>query len=354
MRASFRPPNAGRNGTGPTLKAWLPYLRAGSGVDIFTRRMARALGRLGVSVHVQAFPQALQNMPWLLAAVPPPPGVDLVLANSWHGFAFARPGIALVTVNHLCVADPALAPYRNRHQAFFHRRLVTAFEARSYRAAAAVVAVSDYTAEQVRRHCPELEVITVANGVDTDFLRPGDADGGDRADGLDLLFVGNLSRRKGADLLPRIMRRLGPRYRLFYASLRAGERLPPAPNLHPLGCLDESRLRDAYRRADLVLFPTRLEGLPYVVLEGMACGKPVVASRVASLPELIAHNETGVLCPIDDVDAFASAVERLQRDPERRRKIGIAARRTIVARFPESLMAERYPRLFETVLAQRP
>lgn len=316
--------------------------------------MARALGRLGVSVHVQAFPQALQHCPWLLAAAPPPPGVDLVLANSWHAFAFARPGIALVAVNHLCVADPALTPYRSRRQAFFHRRLVNAFEARSYRAAAAVVAVSDYTAEQVRRQCGGLEVTTVANGVDTDFLRPGEADGGGRADGLDLLFVGNLSRRKGADLLPRIMRRLGPQYRLFYASLRAGERLPPAPNLYPLGCLDENRLRDAYRRADLILFPTRLEGLPYVVLEGMACGKPVVASDVASLPELIAHGQTGVLCPLDDVDAFVLAVKGLQQDAARRMEIGGAARRTIVTRFPESLMAERYLRLFETVLAQRP
>lgn len=329
------------------MKVWLPHVRAESGVDVYTHRLAGALTAAGVEVVSQVFPHRFQYLPELLRSVPVPAGTDVVLANSWNAAAFARPGTALVSVCHLCVFDPALAPYRSRAQRLFHDHRIRGLEARGYAAAHAVVAVSRDTARKVERAFPGVRARTIHNGVDPDFHCPGDTRKAPRADGLDILFVGNPSRRKGADLLPAIMRRLGSGHRLYYTGGRKPrERLPAAPNLHPLGRLDQTAVRDAYRRADVVLLPTRLEGLPFAALEGMAHARAVVASRVGSLPELIDHGRTGWLCAVDDVHAFAAAIDTLFQEPERRHAIGVAARGAIERRFSAATMARRYLDLF--------
>lgn len=336
------------------MKLWLPYIRTGSGVDVYTRRLAVMLRDAGVEVKIQSFPYAMQYVPWLLKAVPTPPETDLILTNSWNAFAFARPGTKLVTINHLCVFDDLLTPYKCGRQTLFHEQLLRRFERWGYARSSAVVAVSSYTAQQMRSQFPGVQVQTLHNGVDTEFFSPECTIDAPPKDGLDILFVGNLSRRKGADLLPRIMHILGPRHRLHYTSgLRPNGRLPSAPNLHPLGSLNQTEVRDAYRRADLVLLPTRLEGLPLVLLESMACGKPVVASAVASLPEIIDHGRTGLLCPVDDVEAFAAAIQSLSDDADQRRAMGVAARQTILENFSTSAMADRYMALFDQLLANR-
>jgi starch synthase len=335
------------------VKVWLPYVRSDSGVDVFTERLASALRRLGAEAEPQAFGRANQYAPWLLRGAAPPAGTSIILCNSWNAFAFARSGIPLVVVNHLCVHDAELEPYLSTAQRAFHRLLLRHFEAWSYARADAVAAVSDYTADQVGRAFPGVAPQRLPNGVDTEFFCPGASDPGRHRDGLDILFVGNLSRRKGVDLLPEIMRRVAPEHRLFYtAGLRPGRGLSNGPNMHCLGALDRLGVRDAYRRADVVLFPTRLEGLPYAALEGMSCARAVITSRAASLPELIDHGRTGWLCPVDDVDAFAAAIEQLHADPRLRCSIGAAAREVIVERFTEQTMAQGYADLFGQLLAR--
>ncbi|MFN3594090.1 MAG: glycosyltransferase [Thiobacillaceae bacterium] len=71
---------------------------------------------------------------------------------------------------------------------------------------------------------------------------------------------------------------------------------------------------EAYRQADALLFPSRIEGLPLTVIEAMACGLPVIAAKSASLPEVVAHGATGLLCPVDDVGAYVSAPRTLAGD----------------------------------------
>jgi glycosyltransferase involved in cell wall biosynthesis len=329
-------------------------VHGGSGVDVYTRRLAAALTAAGVDVVVQTFAHAFQFQPTLLGRVPQPRGTDIILANSWNAVAFVRPGVPLISVCHLCVHDPALAPYKGIGQRAFHAYRLRGLEAAGYRAAAAVVAVSEATATQVEMLFPGTRVDAIHNGIDIDVFSPGPAPGPRATDGVELLFVGNPSRRKGADLLPAIMRRLGPGHRLRYTSgLRHRQPLPAAANLYPLGCLDEIAVRDAYRRADLLLFPTRLEGFGYAVVEAMACGTLVVGSRAAPLPELIEHGCTGLLCPVDDVDAFVETIAGLAADRTRRQRLGDAARQAACARFSIGDMAQRYLDLFERVLAGR-
>ncbi|HEX2454081.1 MAG TPA: glycosyltransferase family 1 protein [Vicinamibacterales bacterium] len=136
---------------------------------------------------------------------------------------------------------------------------------------------------------------------------------------IDLLHVGSTIPRKRIDLLLRIVadvRRRKPTVRLirvggpFTAEQRALARdLGILDAVVVLPVLDRSTLAAVYRRSLLVLMPSEREGFGLPVLEALACGTPVVASDIPPLREVGAAAAT--YCAVDDVPAWASAVERL-------------------------------------------
>lgn len=333
---------------------WLPYLRTGSGTDVYTEALARVLVSAGHNAVCTPFSRRWQYFPWPLRLLPAPPGTEIILANSWNGFAFGRQASKLVVVEHHCVLDPAYAPYRSRAQALFHECFVRGFEKASLKRADMVVAVSAYTAASIRAALCAAQTTVILNGVDTDFFCPAPTTptaGGDRA--VRLLFVGNLIRRKGADMLPRIMARLGPGFELHYTlGLRSTDPYAGLPNMRPLGRLAPEELRNAYRAADILLFPTRFEGFGYAAAEAMACGTPVVASASSSLPEIVEDGVTGRLCPVDDCEAFASAVRELAGDSDELRAMGRNARAAAVAKFGLDRWTSEYVAVFGALAGQ--
>ncbi len=331
------------------MNIWLPLVEAGSGADVFTASLAEELRRLGHRCTVQTFAHRWQYLPWRLGPIAPPPATQAIIANTWNGFAFSRPPLPLIVVQHLFVLDPALAPYRSFAQGVFHRILVRHFEGASRAHAARVVAVSRYTAEVYARVMGGEPPRVILNGIDTTHFTPG-PEGKEALTGrpFRLLFVGNLSRRKGADLLAPIMRSLGPGFELSYtAGLRTRDPLARVPGARRLGRLDQDGVRAEYRRADAVLLPTRLEGLPLVAMEALACGTPVIASDTASLPEVLEHGRTGLLCAMDDPEAFAAAARRLASNDGERAMLGENARDSARTRFSLGRMAAEYSDLFE-------
>lgn len=105
---------------------------------------------------------------------------------------------------------------------------------------------------------------------------------------------------------------------------RAGVRLLVAggwsgSGAEALGRVSDQELRDLYRAALAYVDPTRYEGFGYGVLEAMACGAPVIASDVTSIPEVL--DGAGVLCPPGSIDAFADAVVRVAGDGELRARL---------------------------------
>ena len=75
-----------------------------------------------------------------------------------------------------------------------------------------------------------------------------------------------------------------------------------------------------------MLVPSRLEGFGLVALEAALMGRPVVASDVGGLPEVVLDEQTGILVPVDDTAAFAAAMLAILRDRERRERLGASAR----------------------------
>ncbi len=87
------------------------------------------------------------------------------------------------------------------------------------------------------------------------------------------------------------------------------------------------------RNIDILVVPSSVEATPYVILEAMEAGLPVIASSVFGIPEQVTDEETGLLVPPKDVEELANAIRRLQTDPERRRLMGKKARERYRARF---------------------
>ena len=169
-----------------------------------------------------------------------------------------------------------------------------------------------------------------------------------------LLYVGNWSHRKGADLLASIMQALGDGFTLHYTAgrrVRANRFIVP-PNSRNLGYPHSATaLADVYRNSDALLFPSRLEGFGLVALEAQACGLPVIATRCSSLPEVVEDGVTGILCPRDDIGAFANAARRLATEPDDWRRMGLAARERVERLFSLDAMIDQYLDVYRACLA---
>jgi len=125
------------------------------------------------------------------------------------------------------------------------------------------------------------------------------------------------------------------------------ERLGVKGDVRFLGKLDS--VAELLRSADLFLLPSETESFGLAALEAMACGVPVVATRVGGLPEVVVHGETGVLAPVGAVDTMASAALQLLCDPERARKARDSAVRR-AASFSAERIVPMYEDLYRRVL----
>jgi glycosyltransferase involved in cell wall biosynthesis len=107
-----------------------------------------------------------------------------------------------------------------------------------------------------------------------------------------------------------------------------------------------------FRAADIFALPSRREGLPVALLEAMACGLACAASRLpGSTDGIIEHERNGLLVPVGDIEALASALQRFVREPAFAAAVGAAARETIVRRFPNDDTAELWLTAYRQVLA---
>ena len=330
-----------------TPRVWFPAIRAGSGADVFTQRLADGLNRQGVRAEITWLPHHAEYAPWTVPIPKPPRWANVVHVNTWLHRRFIPDALPVVATIHHVVHDPAFAPYRTRAQALYHATWIKRVETAVLKRADTVIADSDYTASQVRAIFGREDIPVIPIGIDTQVFRPGPSRPPRQP--FRLLFVGNWSLRKGADLLPEIMKRLGPNFELWTtAGLRGrrGRRHLPA-NIRFLGRVGSADdLVRVYQDADALLFPSRLEGFGLVALEAQACGLPVIATNGSAIVEVVAHESTGLLCAMNDVDSFVVAVKRLANDANMRSSMGGAGRARTIRCFSEAAQVHKYKDLY--------
>jgi D-inositol-3-phosphate glycosyltransferase len=218
-------------------------------------------------------------------------------------------------------------------------------EARVIASAERLVAASVAERAYLVRHAgaDPSRIAVVPCGVDTELFMPGDAPQARAAlgfaDGPLILYVGRLAPIKGLETLldaVALLDRRGRRVRLAIVGGEADEaRGGHEADLHgriaALGIADlvgfvgpqrQERLRTHYVAADVTVLPSHYESFGMVALEAMACGSPVVASRVGGLTTTVRDGVTGFLVPEGDVHALAGRLETLLGDPDLRWRLG--------------------------------
>jgi glycosyltransferase involved in cell wall biosynthesis len=216
----------------------------------------------------------------------------------------------------------------------------------------AIVAVSDATrAELIRQGYPAGRIVTIHNGIDPVAL----ATPARLADGPTVLEVARLAEVKGQRALLRALPQLETTAVFVGRDLETGGAYETALQEEAASLGVAERVVFAGYRADVpallagcdvFCLPSSAEGMPLVVLEAMAQGKPVVATAVGGTPELVVHGETGLLVPPGDVDALAAALAQLLADPERARRMGEAGRARVERDFGVAALAERVLELY--------
>jgi glycosyltransferase involved in cell wall biosynthesis len=233
---------------------------------------------------------------------------DLLVTNGYLGVGYSRQIPRIHVYHGTAVASIRAAgadlPRRER----IRRVLGTGgAEALSARGARAVVCVSSSAAAEVRRFYRVRGETVIPNGIDTATFSPqprvaARARLGLVPEGRYALFVGRLDHGKGAGLLLQASRRAG-----FELVVAGRDGSPDAINL---GVLSPAALAVAYSAADCVLFPSMYEACSFVVLEALACGVPLLTTRVGWMPTLLgAVPEYEALCV---EPTLASIVDRLQ------------------------------------------
>jgi glycosyltransferase involved in cell wall biosynthesis len=331
---------------------WFPSVKVGTGTDRFTERLAAALEKRGIKSVITWLPRRAEYAPWTVPIPRRPAGVNLVHVNSWMHQRFIPKELPLVVTIHSCVHDSALESYKNLPQIIYHRFWVKRCERYSISHANTVTAVSHYTAKCAETLFKRIDIVRIYNWIDTTTFQSVEKE--NPSCPFRLLFVGNLKRLKGADLLPEIMRRLGSDFELYYTGSESqfdGVSSLPS-NMIPFGYIDDiTELVDLYQKSDALLFPTRVEGFGLVALEAQACGCPVISTDGSSLPEVVADGKTGILCPQNDIDSFVDAANKLCNNRQIWRKMRIQGRLNAVRIFNEKVAIDQYLALYRQILS---
>ena len=227
-----------------------------------------------------------------------------------------------------------------------------------------VVCVSPALEEAIRRSLwwRPPRTTCIPYGIDiAAFAGPPRATGAGRR----VIYVGRLTRAKGAEDLLAILAGLGPGEVTLEAIgaadpsyldrlRRLADRAGLAGRVSFPGPIPHAALPARLRAADVFLFPsTHPEGLSKTVLEAMAAGLPVVAYALPTLRDLIEDGATGVLVPPRRTDLAAARLRALLGDPAAARHIGAQARKAVAARFAPERAAAAWDGLFEAVVRER-
>ncbi|MFF7104930.1 MULTISPECIES: glycogen synthase [Streptomyces] len=304
-------------------------------------------------------------------------GRELIHSHTWYANLAGHLGKLQYGIPHVLTAH-SLEPLRpwKAEQLGGGYALSSWAERTAVESADAVIAVSGAMREDILGCYPALDpdrVHVVHNGIDTALYRPDPRTDALARFGLDadrpyVLFVGRITRQKGVPQLLRAVRHIDPsvqvvlcagapdtpeidrEFRDLYEELsrvRAGVHWIPQ-------MLPRPEVIQLLTHATVFVCPSVYEPLGIVNLEAMACGTPVVASRVGGIPEVVEDGVTGLLVPLDDdfESGLARALDAVAGDPEAARRMGEAGRERAVGEFGWDAVARRTVRLYGEILKQ--
>lgn len=218
--------------------------------------------------------------------------------------------------------------------------------------------VVDLTNDHFSIHLANIPL--VPNPIDLSLFSPSQT--GNNAGIQEILYVGRLEFRKGVHVLIRAMAYIeehAPGARLTFVGSDCGMRgyleqkrlqLKFPENISFVEQLPRRQLVEYYQRSTVCVIPSIWENYPYVCLEAMACGKPVVASNIGGLKDMIADRESGILVSAGSSLELGQAIVSLLKDEHLSKSIAIKARRTIEERYSPEKIARQTLEVYEGLI----
>ena len=320
---------------------------------------------------------ALQTMATDLAMVSDMASTDLVHSHTWYANFAGQIASKLHGVPHLITAH-SLEPLRpwKEQQLGGGYRLSSFIEKSAYEEATGIIAVSAGMRDDILRAYPQIDpakVTVVHNGIDLEAFQAAKDLDSVRANGVDpdqrsVLFVGRITKQKGLPYLIKAARDLPSDVQLVLAAGAPDtdqilqevtdlvEELRKVRNnvIWIQKHLSRQELIALLSSATVFACPSIYEPLGIVNLEAMACSIPVVATATGGIPEVVAHNQTGLLVPIDQltdgsgtpidearfVSDFAAALNQMLASSQLR-EFGEAGRKRVEQHFSWASIAEQ-------------
>ena len=381
---------------GIVTKEWPPAVYGGAGVHVVQLTQAlRKVSGIEVDVHCFGGPRtdgafgydtpsefssanpALQAIATDLLIANNLGNVDVIHSHTWYANMAGHTASLLYGTPHI-VSAHSLEPLRpwKAEQLGGGYQISSWAEKTSYEAAAAIIAVSDGMRADVLAAYPDVDpkkVVTIRNGVDTSKFAPNNNPAVLEEFGITgryAMFVGRITRQKGLAHLLRAWKKVPAEYGLVLAAGSPDEETvgnEVAALIAELQAtrsnvwwikemLPHDKLTAALTQADLFLCPSIYEPLGIVNLEAMGCETAVLASRVGGIPEVVSHQETGILVDYtSDHSRFeadlAAAISELMADPARLEKYGKAGRLRAQTHFGWDAVAAQTISLYRSVIS---
>lgn len=316
-------------------------------------------------------------------------GSDVVHSHTWYANMAGHIASLLHGIPHVLSAH-SLEPLRpwKAEQLGGGYAVSSWVEKTAYEAAAAIIAVSDGMRQDILRSYPDVDpakVKVIHNGIDVEVWQRDEKDDVVRSLGIDpdrpsVVWVGRVTRQKGVPYLLKAAAALPPEVQLV---LCAGAADTPAlgAEVNELieglkaqrdgvivieRMLPRAELIQVLSHATVFACPSIYEPLGIVNLEAMACGAAVVASATGGIPEVVAHGETGLLVPLEQVGDgtgtpldpekfvadFAAAMIEVVNDPSRARAMGEKGRQRAKDHFSWESIVEQTLDVYKSVLPQ--
>jgi starch synthase len=381
---------------GIVTKEWPPAVYGGAGVHVVQLTQAlRAVSGIEVDVHCfggartdgafgydtpsefSSANPALQAIATDLLIANNLHNVDVIHSHTWYANMAGHTASLLYGTPHI-VSAHSLEPLRpwKAEQLGGGYQISSWAEKTSYEAAAAIIAVSDGMRADVLAAYPDVDpkkVVTIRNGVDTSKFAPNNNPAVLHEFGITgryAMFVGRITRQKGLAHLLCAWKKVPAEYGLVLAAGSPDEEIvgnEVAALIAELQAtrtnvwwikemLPHDKLTAALTQADLFLCPSIYEPLGIVNLEAMGCETAVLASRVGGIPEVVSHQETGILVDYtSDHSRFeadlTAAISELMADPARLEKYGKAGRLRAQTHFGWDAVAEQTISLYRSVIS---
>ena len=381
---------------GIVTKEWPPAVYGGAGVHVVQLTQAlRKVSGIEVDVHCFGGPRtdgafgydtpsefssanpALQAIATDLLIANNLGNVDVIHSHTWYANMAGHTASLLYGTPHI-VSAHSLEPLRpwKAEQLGGGYQISSWAEKTSYEAAAAIIAVSDGMRADVLAAYPDVDpkkVVTIRNGVDTSKCAPNNNPAVLEEFGITgryAMFVGRITRQKGLAHLLRAWKSVPAEYGLVLAAGSPDEETvgnEVAALIAELQAtrsnvwwikemLPHDKLTAALTQADLFLCPSIYEPLGIVNLEAMGCETAVLASRVGGIPEVVSHQETGILVDYTpDHSRFeadlTAAISELMADPARLEKYGKAGRVRAETHFGWDAVAQQTISLYRSVIS---